>query len=46
MLIRIGGGTGGIREYLEEGRKAGREFSPKFHDFDYDEMSHSEPREV
>lgn len=27
MLIRISGGTGGIREYLENGRKKGREFT-------------------
>jgi len=27
MLIRISGGTGGIREYLETGRKKGRDFS-------------------
>lgn len=27
MLVRIGGGSSGIREYLEEGRKAGRELS-------------------
>ncbi|GAL12227.1 relaxase [Vibrio astriarenae] len=27
MLIRVGGGSGGIKEYLEQGIKNGRDFS-------------------